>query len=413
MKKNEGKKNTKSNVFWLGIVSLLADASSEMIAPVMPLFLSSVLGASGFMIGLIEGIAKSAERLLSFVFGWYSDKIGKRKPVIAFGYFLSSIMKGAFAFTTVWTEFLFARVIERTGKAIRDAPRDALLASSTGDSLEERRKGFALHRMLDTIGAIIGPLIALLFVASLTLDFESTVRNLFILSLIPGLLGVLIVLIFVKDVELKKSERTKKSILKSFSIEYGDSYKQFLFSLVPFFLFAPPLAFIYLQASEFGLVLSGVITLGFLYSVFYILGANLINFASDKFKMKIGRKQGIEISLLFVMLSFLVVFLVQYLLDQGNAITFIFLILALVLYGMGMGMFEVESKSYISLLVEKKEMGGAFGAYQTISGVMIIFSGLIFGFIWDFSPGFAFLLAGISTFVSLFLFRFFTYTTVK
>ncbi|MCX8202522.1 MAG: MFS transporter [Candidatus Micrarchaeota archaeon] len=407
MKQAKNGKDKKSNVLWLGIVSMLTDASSEMIAAVMPLFLANVLGASGFIIGLIEGIAKAAERLLSFLFGWYSDKIGKRKPVIAVGYLLSSLMKGAFAFTATWPEFLAARTIERTGKAIRDAPRDALLASSVGKTIEERRAGFALHRMLDTLGAILGPLIALLFVAALTVDFENTVRNLFIISLIPGLLGVIVILIFVKDVELRKPERNHKSIGQSFSLEYGDRFKRLLFSLAPFFLFAPPIAFIYLQASKVGLVLSGVITLSLIYSIFYLIGTSILNFISQKFNLKITKEQGIRFSLLLVAISFLLVFFVQLFEFQksDNMLSFMIFGFALILYSIGMGMFEVESKSYISFLVKKKEMGGAFGAYQTVTGVMIIASGLVFGFLWDISPLLSFFISGFAALISFILLK--------
>lgn len=405
--KQGNKDNLKSNVFWLGVVSLLTDASSEMISVVMPLFLANVLGASGFIIGLIEGIAKASERLLSFVFGWFSDRIGKRKPVIAAGYLLSSMMKGVFAFTTNWLEFLVVRTLERTGKAIRDAPRDALLASSVGRSVKERRAGFALHRMLDTLGSIIGPIIALIFVASLAADFENTVRNLFVLSLIPGLLGVIVILIFVKDAELKEAQRNHKSVLKSFSLDYGDRYKRFLYILVPFFLFAPPIAFIYLQASKVGLVLSGIITLSLVYSIFYLVGTSLLNLVSSRLNISISKEKGVETSLGLIAVSFLIVFLVQYLQIQeyDSYLSFILFGLALAMYSVGMGMFEVESKSYLSFLVSKNEMGGAFGSYQTVTGIMIIGSGLIFGFIWDFSPLLAFLVSGLAALSSLILFK--------
>lgn len=414
MEKRSGKKNKaanskqnySSNIWWLGIVSLLADASSEMIAPVMPLFLSSVLGASGFLIGLIEGLGKAAERLLSFVFGWYSDKIGKRKPIVALGYFISAVMKGLFSFTNAWYEFLFVRLIERSGKSIRDAPRDALLAVLAGERLKERREGYALHRMLDTVGAIIGPILALLVISYLVSDFENTARTLFLISLIPGLIAVLVILFLVKEPPMDKN-RDKKGLLKTLTFEFGDKYKLFLISVFPFFLLSPPLAFLYLQGSAAGLELSGVITLGLIYSVFYLLGAGSIGYFTRLTGIKIGKETGISLAFFLAFISFMMIAFFSsnssLNVDIFSATNIIF-IFAFLLYSIGIGILEVESKTYMSMIVDKKELGSALGVYQTTTGILIILSGLIFGLLWDYSHFVAFAVSGIASLISLIVF---------
>jgi MFS family permease len=124
------KNSGMANIFWLGLVSLFNDVSTEMLTPILPLFLSNVLGASGALIGLIEGVGNASEKILSVFSGWLSDRMSRRKPLVIFGYSLSTVMKGVYALTFVWYQMLFARFIERSGKAIHTPPRDALIAES-------------------------------------------------------------------------------------------------------------------------------------------------------------------------------------------------------------------------------------------------------------------------------------------
>jgi MFS family permease len=179
-----------------------------MISPIIPLFLSS-LGASGLVIGFIEGIAKASEHILGIFSGYISDKLKNRKAIIAFGYLISAVMKGAFAFVTNWFEFLLLRILERNGKAIRNPPRDALIVESL--TKKETRKGFAIHRILDTLGAIFGPLIAAILIVLLSLNVQTTIelsKFLFVVSMFFGLISVLIVIFFVKEGKMKrKGER--------------------------------------------------------------------------------------------------------------------------------------------------------------------------------------------------------------
>ncbi|MEK6978267.1 MAG: MFS transporter, partial [Candidatus Hydrothermarchaeota archaeon] len=169
------------NVLIFGFVSLLTDASTEMILPILPLFLVSI-GAEKAAIGLIEGVAESTSSLLKVFSGWYSDKLERRKGLVASGYGLSAVTKIFFALVVTWPQALAVRFVERVGKGIRTSPRDAIIADSTDPRL--MGKAFGFHRAMDTSGAILGSLLAFLLVASFTY------QEIFLLSVIPGAIAV-------------------------------------------------------------------------------------------------------------------------------------------------------------------------------------------------------------------------------
>jgi len=383
----------RSNILYLGIVSLLNDIASEMITPLLPIFLTSVLGAPGVAVGFIEGLGKAAEQLFSVFAGWYSDRIGKRKPIVIAGYLLSNLMKGVFAFTTSWFQFMFVRFMERSGKAVRTPPRDAILAQSV---VGDRRSGFALHRILDAGGAIVGPIIAIVLLAQLDNNLNDTVRSLFLISLIPGLLAVAIIVLFVKEppMAVKKEKRKYGGFYEIFNLKkYGLRFNQLLLSFVFLFLFAPTIAFFYLKASAIGFDLSGVLLLAILFSISYIFGAGSLTIFSRW--RKVNERQGILLGLCG--------FIAVYLLTSGVA-AFEHFIVLFALYGFFTGMLEVEVKSYIASLVKKEELASAYGAYQTSTGFAMIAGGVIFGLLWDLSKVFAFQAAAIGSLIALLLF---------
>jgi MFS family permease len=181
------------NVRALGFVSLLTDASSEAIYPVLPLFLSNVLGAPVTVIGLIESLAEATSSITRVYSGWLSDRLGRRRPLVLLGYSLSNLVKPAFALVPTWPWVLALRVTDRLGKGIRTAPRDALIADSA--TAQKRGAAFGLHRALDTVGAAIGPLVAW---AVLTVS-PNGYRTIFLLSAIPGVAAILVVLLAVRE----------------------------------------------------------------------------------------------------------------------------------------------------------------------------------------------------------------------
>ncbi|HEY6867192.1 MAG TPA: MFS transporter, partial [Candidatus Eisenbacteria bacterium] len=180
------------NIAALGFTSLLTDVSSEMIIPVLPLFVTATLGASVASLGFIEGVAESTASLLRLGSGWLSDRIGRRKPFLLFGYGLSTAAKGMLAVAGSWPAVLGLRFSDRLGKGLRSPPRDALIA----DSVEPRFRGraYGLHRALDTTGAAIGPVVAAWLLARHPGDF----RHVFLISIVPGVLSLLVLAIFVR-----------------------------------------------------------------------------------------------------------------------------------------------------------------------------------------------------------------------
>jgi MFS family permease len=196
-----------TNVLVLGIVSLLTDVSSEMIYPIMPLFLTAI-GATGVLIGLIEGAAETTASIVKVFSGWYSDRYRRRKVFISSGYGLSAISKPLFALATSQFQVLGIRIVERIGKGIRSAPRDALIADATPS--ERWGKAFGFHKAMDSTGAVIGPLLVLPVLLAAAVVTTDTFRLIFLLSAIPAFIAVVVLLFFVREVRSKKNEERRR-----------------------------------------------------------------------------------------------------------------------------------------------------------------------------------------------------------
>jgi len=205
-------------VFVLGIVSLFMDMSSEMIVPLMPIFLNDVLKASKVSIGLIEGVAESTASLLKVFSGWFSDRIGKRKPLVFWGYSLSVLSRPLLAGATSWIGVLIYRFTDRVGKGIRTSPRDALIADITESKNMGRAFGF--HRAMDTVGAVLGPAIAFGILAI----SSNNMRLVFWLSIIPGLLAIGTIALFVKDIPGKLKGKKNLVVIGSESNSKGSIF---------------------------------------------------------------------------------------------------------------------------------------------------------------------------------------------
>ena len=189
------------NVFFLGLVSLLTDISSEMIFTLIPFFLCNVLGAAGTIVGLVGGISESSDAILRIFSGWISDKLGKRKLLAVLGYSISTVVKPFMYLASTWGAVLAIRFGDRVGKGIRTSPRDALVADSV--STKERGKGFGLHRAMDTCGAVLGLAVAAIIIyvvqsGGLKLGLE-TYQWLVLVGVIPAILAVMVLLVFVRE----------------------------------------------------------------------------------------------------------------------------------------------------------------------------------------------------------------------
>ncbi len=283
------------NVFALGWVSFFMDVSSEMIYPLMPLFLTNILGVNKTIVGLIEGIAESTASLLKVVSGYISDRMRKRKPLILYGYGLSTFTRPVLAVSASWISVLGYRFIDRIGKGIRTAPRDAIIAESTESVRLGRAFGF--HRMMDTLGAIVGPAIALVILYFFGVNYNSgdafvrdsgttelAFRTIFWLSILPGLAAVILIISFVRD-KLQPSDHG--SHRKLLSLSFTDlNFRKFLVVVSIFTLGNSSDVFIILKIQDVGGSLLNVTTLYLLFNAVYSVSSLPAGIAADYFGKK-------------------------------------------------------------------------------------------------------------------------------
>jgi MFS family permease len=362
MKENKNKLGISKNVFILGLVSFFNDVASEMIYPIIPIFLTSILGAPVAVVGLIEGIAESTASILKVISGWLSDRFRKRKLFVIAGYSFSAISKIILGFAYSWLFVLFARFVDRFGKGTRTSARDALIAESSENSA--RGKSFGFHRALDTLGAVIGPLIALLAIHFL----ENNFRLIFFLAFIPACIGVLLLIIFVKE---KREEKNLSSAIHFNWSSFDSSFKIFLFISFIFALGNSSDAFLILRAQNLGLSMVSVILAYVLFNFTYSIFSTPAGIISDK----IGPKK--------VLLSGFLLFSAIYLFFGLTNVSFL-LWLLFPFYGIYMALTEGVGKAYISNLVSQEKAGTAFGIYQTTIGLCTFFASLIAGLLWTY-----------------------------
>jgi len=376
-------KGVKKNVFILGLVSFFTDISSEMLYPIIPLFLTAVLHAPMSVVGLIEGIAESTASLLKVVSGWMSDKSGKRKPFVIYGYSLSTIAKPLLAFAATWHFVLAARFLDRFGKGLRSSARDALIADST--EVQYRGKAFGFHRSLDSIGAVIGPLIALLLLYYLDKNhwnLDASYRMIFLIAFIPAIISVLLLLFFVTE---KAGER--KDELKFRLSDFSRDFKIFLLISVVFAIGNSSNVFLILRANDifgnFGGVPSiitstfgsfVVVAVVILTYVIYNITYSLFSMPAGMLSDRIGRRN--------VMIGGFLIFSIVYL---GFAITnagyLVWILFAI--YGFYIAMTDGVSKAYAVDLVPADKRGTAIGLYYTATGLMALAASIIAGLLWD------------------------------
>ncbi|MGB3341752.1 MAG: MFS transporter [bacterium] len=376
----------KKNIFILGLVSLFTDLSSQMVYPLVPEFLISI-GASKAIIGMIEGVAESTASLFRTIFGRLSDKLKKRKLFIFLGYGLSALSKPFLYLANVWTVVLGVRFSDRMGKAIRTPARDALISTSVDPS--EKGKAFGLHRAMDRIGAIGGPILAML-VLSL---FSDNVRLVFLLSVIPGILA----LFFVRFAKETSIEQHGDVPIKRNSLRNA-SFIIFLVSNIIFTLGNSSNAFLILRAREAGLTIIMIPVIWVVYNISCTISSPIFGSLSDR----IGRKP-------IIITSFLFYSFVYFLFGITKNLLMIWVLFAAygIYYGLSAGVF----RAYIADLVEPKNRATAYGIFNTGIGLALLPASLIMGALWDsygskwaFMTSAGFSLLGFTVFiVSLFL----------
>ena len=375
------------NVFILGLVSFFNDIASEMIYPLIPIFLTSALGAPVSVVGLIEGIAESIASILKVISGWMSDKVQKRKPFVISGYSLSAFSKIIFSLAYSWPVVLLARFIDRFGKGTRTSARDALITESSESSARGRTFGF--HRAMDTMGAVIGLLLAIVAIRILKENY----RFIFLLSFIPAFIGVLLLFFFVKE----RVNKSKSTVDFQFNWKSFDpSFKVFLFISFIFALGNSSNAFLILRAQDLGLSVTMVMLAYVLFNFVYAIFSLPAGIISDK----IGPKK----ILLAGFLLFAVIYLFFGLITKS-----IFIWLLFPFYGIYMALTEGIGKAYISNLIPKEKAGTAFGIYQTTIGLCTFFASWIAGLLWSYvSIGAPFIFGSLMAILAALLFYIFS-----
>jgi MFS family permease len=365
------KKKTDKNVFMLGGVSLFTDISSQMIYPLLPVFLSSVLGVSFTFIGLLEGIAESTASILKVFSGWFSDKIKKRKPIILWGYSLSTIGKPFLYLATAGWHVLVVRFIDRVGKGIRTSPRDALVVDS---SLPERRgRAFGIQRTMDRMGAFLGPLAAFMILPLI----NNNLRLLFVLAFFPALIAVLIIIFFVKE---KVQTQDSSTQVKHFSLkDFSRDFKIFVFILAIFTLGNSSDAFLILRAKDLGIKVTLIPIMWLMYNFVSSVSSTPLGILSDK----IGRRKT-------TLLGFLVYGVVYLGFAFSGTQSLIWTFMGL--YGIYYGLSQGVLRAYVADLVEDKSiLATAYGIYNTVVGLCMFPASLIMGILWQkFNPTIAF-----------------------
>jgi len=388
------------NIILLGITSLLTDISTEMVYPILPIYLVTTLGVSPAILGLIEGIAESTASLLKVFSGYFSDKIKARKPFAILGYSSSTIGKFFLYISTSWWYVLSGRVIDRFGKGIRTAPRDALIADSA--NIKKKGAAFGLHRTMDTIGASIGVLLAYFLITR----YKGNFKNIFLISLIPALLG-LIFLFFIKE---KKSQLqiTKEKLQFSRSAIKSDAgsriagkwraldkrLKLFLAFTFVFTLGNSSNQFLLLRAKDLGNPLPIVILFYLVYNLVYASVAYPAAYLSDR----IGRKKILVLGYFFyglVYLGFAV---------NKTPLNFWFLF---GIYGLYIGFTEGVEKALVADIAPQEVRATAIGLHATLVGIGLLPASLFAGMLWRFfGPAAAFYFGGFMGIVASFGFWF-------
>jgi len=358
------------NVIVLGLVSLFQDLSSEMLYPVVPLFLATVLGAPMTVIGLIEGFAECTAAILKAVFGRLSDRCQRRRAFISLGYGLSAMSRPLLLLANSWGFVLASRLLDRLGKGVRTSPRDALLAASA--PAEQRGKVFGFHRALDTIGAVLGPLLAIWLLAVTDNDY----RFVFLVAVIPTACAFLLTFL-VKEVKtgIAANKATDYWLLNT--DHFPPAYWKFLAINLVFFLGNSSDVFLILRAREIGLSTPSAIFAYVVYNLAYVLLATPAGILSDR----LGRRR--------VMQSGFLIFALVY---AGFAIItsplFIWPLFAL--YGFYAAMTEGVGKAAIVDSVAPEHRGSAIGVFYMLTGVAALLANSLTGWLWkDFGACFA------------------------
>ncbi|MEX2462386.1 MAG: MFS transporter [Paenibacillaceae bacterium] len=359
----------------IGLVSLFTDLSSNMIVPILPIYLTTVLHIPLTSIGIIEGIAESTASILKLFSGWITDRFGKHKLLMLIGYGLSNLTKPFFAISASWSQVLLIRFSDRFGKGIRTSPRDALLADAT--TKEDRGKSFGFRRALDALGAALGPVVAFGILAM----YPGHYQLVFLLSVIPGTIALLLIIFFLK--EKAATHSLQQRVLPKISFKQmnprflGFSFISTLFAIGNF-----SDAFLALRAQNIGMIIA------FIPLAFFVM-----NLSSSIFSMPIGILSD-RIGRRSVLITGYLIFASIYL-GFGIAKNVTWIWVLFILYGLYYAFTDGIQKAYIADIVPEGQRGTAMGTFNALTGLAALPASIIAGFLWQsFGPEVAFSVSG-------------------
>ncbi len=378
------------NVFAISLVSLLNDASSEIVYPLLPVFLNITLGVSPRILGTIEGAAESASSLLKLFAGHFSDRAGKRKGLVVFGYAISSFMRPLLALTSNWYQVMGIRLADRVGKGIRSAPRDAMIADAV--RVEERGLAFGFHRAMDHTGAVIGPLIGYLLILLFAVDRNapsaSDFHKIFLLASIPALAAVMVVAFFVRESHQPKSAPADLVAAPAPALRlslrgFDGNFKRFLVILALFTLSNSSDFFLILRARDAGV---SVTSIPLLWAALHVMKVVSSIFGGD-LSDRLGRRR--------LIVSGWILYAAVYagfaFVSNGLSVWILFMI-----YGIYFGLAEGAEKALVADLVRPEQRGTAYGLYNLAFGITVFPASLLMGALWEWrGPQTAFLISAV------------------
>jgi MFS family permease len=377
----ESRRKLQPQVILLGVAALLNDAASELIYPLLPVFLSATLGASPIVIGLIEGVADGLSSILKYFSGVWSDRAKQRKPLVVWGYSLAAASRLLIAAATVWPLVLAARLIDRTGKGIRSAPRDAMISDVTPS--DQRGRAYGFHRALDHTGAIVGPLLALLLLQG----FGVSLRTAFFFAVIPGAAGVFMLTYLLRETKETDAADDERGTMNdeelaaevpSSLILQRSSFRRAITAISLFSLANSSDAFLLLQAYAAGV---SAAMLPLLWAAHHVI-KSLFSTRAGALSDRVDRR--------YLLIAGWTAYAIIYALFPFAKTLTSFVVL-FVLYAIPFTLAEGAERAWIADLVPREARGKSFGIYYLANGLCVLAGTAIFGVVYQqVSPAAAF-----------------------
>jgi len=349
------------NVIALGLVSLLTDFSSDMIYPLLPVFLTATLGAGPAVLGIVEGVAEATASLLKLFSGAWSDRVGRKKPLVFAGYFLSAVARPLVGFASAWTHVLAVRFSDRIGKGVRSSPRDALIAASV--PAEDRGRAFGLQRAMDHTGAVLGPFAAFLLLAGAGLSY----RTVFFLAAVPGAAAVAALLFLVRDPGTRHS-RPERGFLLGRGLP--PVFRDYLLIVSLFTLGNASDAFLILRAVDSGVPAAWV---PLLWGAFHVVKSSFsthLGILSDRW----SRKGLIVAGWILYAACYAAWGIVE-----GAA----WMVTLFLVYGLYSAATEGAERAFVADFIPPEARGTAFGWFHLAVGLSALPASVLFGALWS------------------------------